>query len=204
MKKKTSVKIMICFILIGIILFGFLGYKLKNDFFKKDETRKQIDSIGFYGYTLSENDTEAYKSNFKELTNILNQKPIDYGEYAKSISKLFIIDLFTLSNKLGSTDIGGLDYIHKDLKENFKENEGSSLYKFIENNLNKDRTQELPTVKEVTIENITQTNYKYKDTEYEGYLIDAKWTYEKDLGYQNSMKLTLIRDNDILYIVKGQ
>ena len=204
MKKKTSIKIMIIFILIGIALFGFLGYKVYNDFFNKNEERKQIDSIEFYGYTLSENDTDIYKSYFKELTKILNEKPINYTEYAKTISKLFIIDLFTLDNKLGSTDIGGLEFIYKNLRENFKENEGASLYKFIENNLNGDRTQKLPKVKDVEIENINETTYKYKDVEYEGYIVKAKWTYEVDLGYQSSMKLTLIKDKDILYIVKGE
>lgn len=204
MKKKNDIKVIVMFILIAILLFGFLGYKVYNDFFNKNEERKQIDSIEFYGYTLSENDTDIYKSYFKELTKILNEKPINYTEYAKTISKLFIIDLFTLDNKLGSTDIGGLEFIYKNLRENFKENEGASLYKFIENNLNGDRTQKLPKVKDVEIENINETTYKYKDVEYEGYIVKAKWTYEVDLGYQSSMKLTLIKDKDILYIVKGE
>lgn len=204
MKKKTSIKVMICFILIGIVLFGFLGYRVYKDFFNNDKVRKQIDSIDFYGYTLSDKDKDVYKKYFKDLTKTLNQKPIDYSEYAKLISKLFIIDLFTLDNKKGSTDIGGLEFIHKDLKENFKENEGATLYKFMENNLNGDRTQKLPVVKDVEIESITETTYKYKDVDYEGYNVSAKWTYEVDLGYQTSMKLTLIKDKDILYIVKGE
>ena len=204
MKKKTDIKIIIMFILIGIVLFGFLIYKVKKDFFTSNNEHKQIDSIGFYSYTLSERDTGIYKSNFKELTKVLNEKPINYIEYAKTISKLFIIDLYTLDNKLGSTDIGGLEFIHKDLKENFKENMGASLYKFIENNLNNDRTQELPIVKEVTINDITETKYTYKDVEYDAYLVNVKWIYEKDLGYQTSIKLTIIKDNGILYIVKGE
>ena len=204
MKKKTDVKIIIMFILIGIVLFGFLIYKVKKDFFTSNNEHKQIDSIRFYGYTLSEKDTDIYKSNFKELTKVLNEKAINYIEYAKTISKLFIIDLYTLDNKLGSTDIGGLEFIHKDLKENFKENMGASLYKFIENNLNNDRTQELPIVKEVTINDITETKYTYKDVEYDAYLVNVKWIYEKDLGYQTSIKLTIIKDNGILYIVKGE
>ena len=204
MKKKTDRKIIVFFVLIGITLFGFLGYKAYNDFFVDKTERKQIDSIGFYGYTLSENDTNVYKTNFKELTKILNNKPIDYTEYAKTMSKLFIIDLYTLNNKLGSTDIGGIEFIHKDLKENFKENIGASLYKFMENNLNGDRTQSLPIVKDVEVKSIEETKYKYNDTEYDGYKVNVSWNYEKDLGYQTSMELTIIRDNDILYIVKGQ
>lgn len=203
-KSKNSILTIVVFIVIGIILFGYLGYRVYNDFFKDNTVHKQIDSIELYEYTLSENDTNIFKTYFKELTAILNEKPINNVEYAKTISKLFIIDLYTLNNKLGSTDIGGLEFLHKDLRDNFKENMGSSLYKFVENNLNNDRKQELPIVKDVTIEDVSESKWKYKDTEYPAYIVTAKWTYEKDLGYQSSMKLTIINDNDILYIVKGE
>lgn len=204
MKKKTDRKIIILFILVGLILFGYLGYRLYNDFFVDKTVHKQIDSIEFYGYTLSENDTALYKDNFKELTTILNEKPVDFKKYASSISKLFIIDLYTLSNKLGSTDIGGLQFIHKDLKDNFKENLGSTLYKHIENNLDGNRTQELPTVKEVDVEDVFETKYTYNKEEYDAYIVTLKWTYEKDMGYQSSMKVTCINVKDVLYIVKGE
>lgn len=203
MKKKTDAKILIIFIVVGVVLFGFLLFKVYNDFIKDNSVRKQIDSIGFYGYTLKKNDTDIYKTYFKELTKILNEKPINYTSYAKTMSKLFIIDLYTLNNKLGSTDIGGLEFIHKDLKENFKENMGSSLYKFIENNLDGKRTQELPSVKDVEISDVFETKYTYNGKEYSAFLVTANWTYEKDLGYQKSIKLTIINDKDILYIVKG-
>ena len=59
-------------------------------------------------------------------------------------------------------------------------------------------------VEDVEIEDITETKWTYNDKEYPGYTINAKWTYVKDLGYQNTIKLTIINDNDILYIVKGE
>lgn len=204
MKKKTDAKIIVTFIVIGTILFGFLIYKVYNDFIKDNSVRVQVDSIGFYGYTLKNNDTDIYKKYFKELTGILNEKPINYSDYAKTISKMFIIDLYTLDNKLGSTDIGGLQFLHKDLKENFKENMGSSLYKFIENNLDGKRTQELPRVKDVEVESVFETKYTYKNNEYNAYIVKANWNYEKDLGYQKSINLTIINDKDILYVVKGE
>ena len=129
MKKKSDIKMIIFFILIGIALFGFIGYKIKNDFFTENETHKKLLSLDLYGYTLSKSDTELYKDNFKVLEGILNENPINYTDYAKSISKLFIIDVFTLTNKVSSTDIGGLEFLHKKLKENFKENMGATLYK---------------------------------------------------------------------------
>ncbi len=203
MKRRTDIKILIFLILIGLALFGYLGYRVYNDFFKDTDTRKPIDSIGLYEYTLSNNDTDVYKDNFKALSKVLNEKPINYSEYAKSISKLFIIDLYTLNNKMGSTDIGGVEFLHKDLRDNFKENMGATLYKFMETNLDGKRTQKLPEVKEVNVDNIIETKYTYNSETYEGYLVDVSWSYVVDLGYETKAKLTIINDKDILYIVKS-
>ena len=96
MKKNKGRGVIVIFIIVGIILFGYLGYRVKNDFFKGSE-RKKLDSIELYGYTLSKNDTEIYKTYFKELSKVLNEKTIDYTEYAKLISKLFVIDLYIKS-----------------------------------------------------------------------------------------------------------
>lgn len=203
MKKNKGRGVIVIFIIVGIILFGYLGYRVKNDFFKGSE-RKKLDSIELYGYTLSKNDTEIYKTYFKELSKVLNEKTIDYTEYAKLISKLFVIDLYTLDNKLASTDIGGLEFLHKDLKDNFKENMGSTLYNFVESNIDGKRTQELPIVKDVNVSDVFETKYTYNKTEYDAYIVSTDITYEKDLGYPKSIKLTIIKDNNILYIVKGE
>lgn len=203
MRRKSDRKIILLFVLVGILLLGFLIYRVNKDFFSKNANKKQIDSIEYYGYTLTKSDTDVYKSTFKELSKVLNEKPINNTEYAKLISKLFIIDLYTLDNKLSSTDIGGLEFLHKDLRDNFKENMGATLYKYVESNLDGKRKQELPVVKEVTISDVFETKYTYNKNEYTAYLVTANWTYEKDLGYQTNAKLTVINDNDILYIVKG-
>lgn len=203
MKRKSDIKVMLLFIVVGVLLLSFLGYRINKDFLSKSTNKKQIDSIDFYGYTLSKSDTDLYKSTFKELSKVLNEKPVNMNEYAKAISKLFIIDLYSLDNKLTSTDIGGVEFLHKDLRENFKENMGSTLYKFVESNLDGKRKQELPMVKEVNVTDVFETKYTYNKNEYPAYLVTVNWTYEKDLGYQTSTKLTIINDNDILYIVKG-
>ena len=161
-------------------------------------------SLDLYGYSLKERDITLYKTNFKGLEGILNEKPINYEEYAKGISKLFIIDLFTLSNKVTSTDIGGLDFVHKDLRENFKENMGNSLYKNVKSNLDGKRKQTLPEVASIEVVDVFDTKYTYNKNEYEAYIVSLKWTYTKENSYQNKIKLTLIRDKDMLYIVKGE
>lgn len=203
-KNKSDTLTIIVFVMIGVLLFGFLGYRVYNDFFNKPDAKKEIESIGLYGYSLHDRDSSAYKDTFKELNKALSTNNIDYKNYATLASKLFIMDLFTLDNKLGSTDIGGLQFIHKDLKENFKENMGDTIYKYVEINVDGKRTQELPVVKEVTVSDVLETKYTYNNKDYPAYVVTANWEYEKDLGYQKSMKITFIKDKNILYIVKGE
>lgn len=203
MKKSSDKKTIIIFIVVGIILFSILGIKFYFDFLSND-FNKQISNLESYGYSLNKNDTSLYKEKFKELEKVLKNSPINYNEYAKLISQLFVIDTFTLDNKLASTDIGGLEFLHKDIKENFQNNMGNTLYKNIESNLDGNREQELPIVKEITKCDVFETTYKYNDKEYDAYLVTVSWNYEKDMSYQNTIKLTVINDNNKLFIVKGE
>lgn len=204
MDKKTNSKIILLFIVVGIILFSILFIKVYNDFIKDNSAQKEISSIEYYGYTLNSNDTDLYKNYYKELDKVLKEKQVDYRSYASILSKLFIVDVYNLNNKLASTDIGGLEFIHPDLKENFKENMSETLYKYVESNIDGKRTQELPIVKEVKVDNVFETKYTYNDTEYDAYLVNMNWSYEKDLGYQTSSKLTVIKVDNILYIVASE
>ena len=70
---KKNKKVLALLILIGVILFGYLMFRVRNDFFKKQD-KIVIDSIGLYGYTLEKTDTKVYEDNFKELSKILIMK----------------------------------------------------------------------------------------------------------------------------------
>ena len=202
-KKRIDVFIIVLFILIGVGLFGYTGYVAYKSITDTPTKTKELRSLELYGYKLSDTDTELFSNTFKELELVLNEDIIDYSKYAELLSKLFVIDVFTLNNKLASTDIGGLDYLHKDLKENFKENMGATLYKNVENNLDGTRTQKLPEVSSINITSIEETKYTYENEEYDGYNVSLSWEYVEDLGYEKSIKLTLIKDNGKLYVVKG-
>lgn len=192
------------FVLIGIILFSLLFINLYKDFIKDNSYNKEVSSINGYDYTLNSSDTKVYKDKFNELNNILSSTSINNKEYAKKIAELFLIDVFTLDNKITSTDIGGLEFIHNDLKEDFKMNMGLTLYKNIESNLDGKRNQKLPAVKNVIVDNLFETKYIYNGKEYDSYLVNASIEYEKDMDYQNKIKLTLINDNNKIYVVKGE
>ena len=206
MKRKLNKNKLFYFIitLLIILVLAITGYKAYKDFFapKTYDTKKVLDNLSLYGYTLDENDTKLYKSYFKELKEILKQKEIDNKEYAGCITKLFIADFYDLNSKLTSSDFGGLEFIHPDLIDNFKLNAGDTIYNHIKTNIDGKRKQELPQVKEVSIKNIEETTYKYNEKEYKSYKVKASWEYLKDLGYENEGEFSIIEDNNKLYIVE--
>ena len=195
--------ILILFIFCFIVIVSPILFKLFIDF-NNPIIEKELSSFEYYGYKLTSTDTDVFKNAYDELSIVLNQEIVDYEEYAKSISKLFVIDVFTLENKVSSTDIGGLEFVHKDLRDNFKDNLGSTLYNSVLSNINGKRVQKLPKVSNVSVDSVTKDKYEYYDVEYDSYVIKCGITYEVDLGYQSSITLTLIRVDNMLYIVKGE
>lgn len=190
MKKNKAV--IILFIFTFFVLVIPIIFKLFLDF-NNSNIEKEISHIDYYGYSLTTNDTKLYKDTYDELADVLNEDIVDYEEYAKLISKLFVIDVFTLNNKASSTDIGGLEFVHNDLKDNFKENMGANLYSSVLSNISGTREQKLPVVSAVNITNIVKGKYEYYGVSYDSYVVDCGILYEEDMGYQNKITLTLIR-----------
>ena len=189
--------IVITFIFVGFVLFGLLGFNVYNDFIKDDSVKvKELDKTDLFGYVLDENDTKIYRKYFNELNKVLSSDEINYEEYAKLLSKLFVIDF--------STDIGGLEFVYNDLLDNFKLNAGDTIYKYVESNIDGERKQELPEVSDVIVNSVFDTKYTYDKKEYDSYIVDVNWTYKKDLGYQDKMKLNIIKDGTELYVVSGE
>lgn len=204
-KNKLFYFVMISLILVVIII---IGVKFTLEFLVKDDknvvTKKELDSLELYGYTLDDYDSDLYKEYFNDLKSTLNSKEVNYEDYAKEIVKLFVSDFYTLDNKLTSSDIGGVEFIPSDMVENFKMHAGDTMYNHVKTNIYGDRVQELPIVKSVEVTNIENITYTYKDKEYSAYKVSARWEYQEDLGYKNNEIFTLIKDNNKLYIVVGE
>jgi len=195
MKKKYKVLLAI---IITLILIGIGLYCYKRFFYKKIDdkpitTVTVTNSIDEYGYTLEDRDTELFKTKFEELKNLLNQEEYDKENYVTLISELFIIDLYTIQNKLSRYDIGGLEYVYPDAVESFKSVVQNSIYKTVENNLDNSRTQELPEVASIEVNSIDDYTYIMPDkSTVQGYKVTLSWTYQKSLGYDTKGTLLLI------------
>ena len=201
MKKKYKYPLLLL-ILVIIVIVGLILFKL---FFAKDEVKnnvKVIDSIVDFSYTLDERDTKLMKDTYEELKNILKEREIDYDEYAKVLAKLFVIDLFTMDNKINKYDVACLEYVYPDNLENFKTNVEDTIYKLMEDNTYGKRTEKLSIVNSVEVTNEEESTFKINEEEVPSYVVTLNWTYDKDLGYDKNATITMIRKDKKLYVVE--
>ena len=166
MKKKTKGKKIGLFIgiIVGVLaiagIIGFIWYKNNKPKEEKPIEVKILNSIDEYGITLSDMDSQLYKEEYETLKKNLLSDKINYKEYAESISKLFVIDLYSLSTKINKYDVGGSELVYPPILENYKVNVEDTLYKYLEDNSKGTRKQQLPTVKSVTVKTIKEEKYK--------------------------------------------
>lgn len=196
-KIAMVISVILLLISIGYILITFITNKT-------EENKKALENeIKDYNYTLDVSDTSLYKTYFKELSTLLSSKDINYDSYGELISKMFIVDFYTLENKLTKDDVGGTQFIESDTKANFVLAATDTMYKYVVNNLDGKRVQKLPKVISVQVLSKENISYTYQGkTDDNAYKITLSWKYEKDLGYEDSGELILVHDGKKLVIVE--
>lgn len=199
MKKryKLTLTFIVCLIVLIFVILLISFFKVDNN----NSYVKSIDSIDGYDYVLNENDTDLIKDEFKDLKKILSSKQVDYKEYAQIISKLFISDLFTIDNKINKYDVGGVEYVVPSARENFKLNVSDTIYKYV-TNIDDENREKYSEVKNINIINEEESTYSYNDNGYDAYVITLSWEYIKDYGYDKEGIVTLIKDDNKIYVVK--
>ena len=205
MKDKKRLIILIVVIALTLIVCGIIVFDYMKDDSKKPNTPEvQVtNNIDKYGYVLHDTDTEYYKELFEKLKVALDKDEVDEELYATLLSQLFVTDFYTLSNKLSSSDVGGLDFVVSTVKDNFAAKAKDTMYKSVKTNLYGDRDQELPTVTKVSVDNIITNTYSYGDNkDTEAYSVKCSVTYDKELGYPTTVKLTLVHTDNKLEVAK--
>lgn len=203
MKKNKKIKInkgrVLAVILVIGVLLGFFYFKTRI----KLQVVTVVSEIGDYNYVLESNATRIFKKYYKELEKELDDNKIDEENYASLISKLFIIDYYTLNNKVTNKNIGGVQFIHSNLKDSFITEASNTVYKYVKNNLYGNRKQKLPEVNDVEIETINEIKYEkigYKDDI--AYEVIVKVGYVNDYDYPEMVVLTIIHEDNKLVIVE--
>ena len=112
-----------------------------------------------------------------------------------------------LEDKEAKTDIGGVDFVYSEIRENFLQNAQNTYYKYVENNIYNNRKQSLPVVSNITIDSVENDEYEYNEkSDSEAYKIKVSWTYTDDKysDYQKEAELIFIHDDIKLSLVELQ
>lgn len=211
--KKILIGILMVLVLVGVCFGCYYVYDnyIDVDNYKPGApvaSANKVDSIKGYDYVLYDDSTELYKNLYYELKEILEAEVIDEAKYAEVISKMFVVDFYTLSTKVTNQDVGGIEFIYSNNKDNFKLKASDTLYKYIESNVYGDRKQKLPEVSEFVtcVSKVDGYNYNDKDSglkifDTKSYLVTVTWKYKEDLGYQTKATIRLVHENNVLSIV---
>jgi len=203
MKKRTKKEVQRNRIIIIVVIVLILGIIIFFASRPKLQVISVVSEIEDYDYYIESNATKLYKKYYSELEEELVDNKVDEENYAKLIAKLFVIDYYTLNNKITNKDIGGVQFIHSELQEKFITEAAETVYKYVKNNLYGTRKQKLPEVSSVEVKNIK--NIKYSNGDYKddsGYQITLNVEYVKNYDYPDEVTLTLIHENNKLVIVE--
>lgn len=202
-KKKIIIILVIILVLIGIGIGSYFLFFRNN---KNEEPAmpevKVMNKIEGYEYTLDDRDTEVFKEKFEKLKELLESETFEEEDYISLVSELFIIDLYTIDNKISKYDVGGLEYVYEPARDSFKSMAMDSIYKTVINNVDKKREQSLPVVSETVVNEITPSTYTMPDdSEVDSYDVDISWSYETSLGYDDEGTITLIKNDNRIDVV---
>lgn len=205
-KKKLVVFFLILLVSVVLVLFALNIGKDDN----VESVKKVVDEIENFEYTVSDSDTKLFKDTFKELKTELSKDEVDKEKYASLVAKLFIIDFYTLSNKTSINDVGGVQFVYSTYKSDFIDYARTGMYKQVQSNLDNDRSQNLPEVKSIEIEEIEavvpSTILESEDfknaTEANAYEIKINWTYTESNDFQDSATMLIVEDGNKLSVAK--
>ena len=193
-------------IIISVLLVGVIGIGVLKIFHSDEKKGEEpnvssiISNINNYGYTLDDRDTDYMKELFKELETILNESEVDYQAYAETLAKLFVIDFYTLDNKINKYDVGSLEYILSGSVDMFRQKAVDTIYRDILDNTYRDRIQDLPEITNVNIINTEEVTYTLNDEEVDAIKITMNYEYKEDLGYDTEGTIYLVRNANKLEV----
>lgn len=169
--KLTAVTVTLVLVLLVGTLFSYL--LLKGDGSQKIEVSKEI------SYKLDAKATDFQKVSFDELREALTQDVVDTYAVAGLIAKNFVADFYTWSNKQGSYDVGGLQYVYAPNTLYIQTEAKAYFYKDLSYFIQTYGADNLLKVNSVTIKYVDpEENYVIGDQSYPSYYVGVEWTYE--------------------------
>lgn len=169
----------VAFILLGTsaLIAGVIFFLNFNNLFA-GESEKIVLSNDMYKIT--GNPTQLQRELFKELTReVENASKENEFELVSLVVQNFIADFYTWSNKVGTYDIGGKDFVFAKEFTNFNATSRRYTYRAMSNFLSRGIAQkDLNEVSEIRVLSVNYAyEYDYYGTLYPAFYVEAEWDY---------------------------
>ena len=207
-KSKLKLQIFIVSILSVCVVFGVVAVMyLKNQGESNPPSVPQPVDDGL-NYTLSTNATDKMKEIFEQL-EAANQS----GDQEKEMTyaaAYFATDFFTWSNKTKREDIGGLNYVWPDSRQDFASFALRDYYANFTDYANKYGISLLPEVENYVINGVSESEFRLESEEDKDkpcFDINIDITYKQVSGgmptssLKSSMVITVVKDTELYYVV---
>lgn len=198
---KFGLLLFVVIVLIFVTKHYYEKFIVNDNVIDDFEEVRVVSKFDDYSYFL-DSDLTLYKKYYRDLKNILTQDNILENEYVICIARLFIIDFYTLSDKITNQDIGGVQFIHSNYQDKFIEAAKLTFYKNLQNNLYGDRNQEVPIVTDIIINDLNNTMYNYEDIVVDNNAYNLKCTVKFENGNEKIIQLKIVHEGIRLSIVE--
>ncbi len=215
MKQKKGFILYASILSIIVSLFGgFYIYKTMVGSQDVDKSTLKKDDY----YSIRNNATQLQKTLYKDLIKSLNEKPRNEKEIYELLAKNYVADFYTWTNKYRRNDVGGVQFVHEDIRANvfhqaqFKTY--NDLYYYLENG-GLAETLEVSDIRTLTSKSIEYFIHDkdgedvfYEDeysepihgTYVDAYEVKVTWNYEdtqfNTKNYENDATIIMMLNDD--------
>lgn len=154
-------------------------------------------------YTIGNNPTKINKTYFKELNDAIDSG--DKQAVSECVVKCFVSEYYTWTNKDGTYDIGGMQYIYTGRQSDFEKYTRDEVYADMDAYITQYGQDNLMEITEVTIDSsgdagtFAVLDESGNQVEYNAYEVQASWTWEPgemDLSQADTSSTFLVIDHD--------
>lgn len=195
-KNKLLIIGLIATLSLMILIIALTFFELQRDYFSNTIKNAEGEVL----YEINENATEYQKLIFTELSDVINDGGTPQ-EYAGSVVKNYVADFYTWSNKKGTYDIGGMQYVYQPEIVNIYNYAKDFFYRDLSYNIQTLGAENLLEVENVEITfSDFNVEIEFNGETYQSFYVTASWTYvQKEgfdtTGYQTSGEFSLIDRN---------
>ena len=195
-KNKLLIIGLIATLSLMILIIALTFFELQRDYFSNTIKNAEGEVL----YEINENATEYQKLIFTELSDVINNGGTPQ-EYAGSVVKNYVADFYTWSNKKGTYDIGGMQYVYQPEIVNIYNYAKDFFYRDLSYNIQTLGAENLLEVENVEITfSDFNVEIEFNGETYQSFYVTASWTYvQKEgfdtTGYQTSGEFSLIDRN---------